>query len=227
MPNHVANVVKMKGISELPLFKIDDDGEKSFDFNKIIPMPESLDVCSGSITDECIVCYLTQKGTVSIENLKDFDGVLLRKLVKNYFGGEGWPEEVLRRVRVKMKEETEENKDEMYRNGEVYVSNYLKYGYTTWYDWCYANWGTKWNAYRFDFIDEDTIRFETAWSNPEPVMRKLSEMYPEVEIEHWWADECIGSNTGYTRFLDGISSSDFCDEDSEEAEENYEFCWSF
>ena len=23
-------------------------------------------------------------------------------------------------------------------------------GYSTWYDWCHDNWGTKWNAYGLD-----------------------------------------------------------------------------
>ena len=46
-------------------------------------------------------------------------------------------------------------------------------------------------------------RFETAWSNPEPIMLKLSEMYPEATIEHWWADEDMGSNDGYRVYRGG------------------------
>jgi len=54
MPNHVKNIVKMEGITKLPLFKTEyDEYEKRdvvcFDFNKIIPMPESLNVESGSM----------------------------------------------------------------------------------------------------------------------------------------------------------------------------------
>ena len=32
MPNHVKNVVKMEGITNLPLF-VEEDGKKCFDFN--------------------------------------------------------------------------------------------------------------------------------------------------------------------------------------------------
>jgi len=28
-----------------------------------------------------------------------------------------------------------------------YVNNKQKFGHMTWREWCYANWGTKWNAY--------------------------------------------------------------------------------
>lgn len=51
MPNHVKNVVKMEGITNLPLF-VEEDGKRCFDFNKIILMPESLNIESGSMTDE-------------------------------------------------------------------------------------------------------------------------------------------------------------------------------
>lgn len=59
-----------------------------------------------------------------------------------------------------------------------------------WYDWCPKNWGTKWNAYDCDFNDEEkTIRFDTAWSPPEPITFKLSSMFPTVEIKHKFFDE--------------------------------------
>ena len=52
-------------------------------------------------------------------------------------------------------------------------------------------------------LDEDTIEFDTAWSNPDPIMEKLGEMYPGIHVEHWWADEDVGSNTGHRVMFDG------------------------
>ena len=95
------------------------------------------------------------------------------------------------------------SEDELAKIGLQYISNKVLYGATTWYDWCCNNWGTKWNAYSNEQEDEDTISFETAWCNPEPVMLKLSEMYPEAIIEHWWADEDMGSNDGYRVYQGG------------------------
>lgn len=65
MPNNVKNIVKMKGILNLPLFVM-EDGVKCFDFNKIIPMPKSLDIESGSMTKECIMYYLTNRCTIPV-----------------------------------------------------------------------------------------------------------------------------------------------------------------
>jgi len=55
-----------------------------------------------------------------------------------------------------------------------------KYGYSGWYDWCIANWGTKWDA-RIDdsFLEDDvlTIYFDTAWSPPIPIYQELFEKH--------------------------------------------------
>lgn len=50
------------------------------------------------------------------------------------------------RVMEKVYNATEAKRNEMYQMGQTYVEDYQKYGYTTWYDWCIVNWGTKWNG---------------------------------------------------------------------------------
>ena len=214
MPNHVKNIVKMEGITKLPLFKTEyDEYEKKdvtcFDFNKIIPMPESLNMDSGSMESLAIEAVNRKLGQrrygfqqiYSIPTMSDED---YQQRVKNH---------------VKTEEE-------LLELGLQYITNKVKYGATSWYDWCCDNWGTKWNAYSNEQEDEDTIIFETAWSNPEPVMLKLSEMYPEATIEHWWADEDMGSNDGHRVYRGGrIVDGDYCDSCSNEAYEVYIKCW--
>lgn len=225
MPNHVANVVRMKGIKNLPLFSVDDEGKQYFDFNKLIPMPESLNIESGSRADENIIYYLTEKCTIPLGCLESEKKDIVKKLVSNSFGGESWGEEVFRRVNEKAYPESEEKKQKRYEDGKIYVDNYLKYGHTTWYDWCIEYWGTKWNAYSFEFIDDDTIKFETAWSCPEPIIKKIAEKYQDAKIEHWWADEDCGNNSGYKCYEDGEWYGDYDDINSSDAYEHYEFCW--
>lgn len=87
------------------------------------------------------------------------------------------------------------------------------YGDRNWYDWCRANWGTKWNAYGyedgFDYSQSNPLEFLTAWSAPHPVMQKLSEMFPEIEITHEWADEDIGMNCGRHSYLGGERTEEY------------------
>lgn len=74
-----------------------------------------------------------------------------------------------------------------------------------WYDWNIAHWGTKWNSYGYCEYDQskNALKFNTAWSAPHPVIEKLSEMYPDIGIEHSWADEDIGYNCGKYVYADG------------------------
>ena len=64
MPNHITNILKFEGDSEqvhamLDKIKSDELGFGSIDFNKIIPMPESLNIEAGSRTDEALyVCMM-------------------------------------------------------------------------------------------------------------------------------------------------------------------------
>ena len=56
MPNHVINLVTLRGdetkIAELlEAIKNDEIGRGSIDFNKIVPMPEALNITAGSETD--------------------------------------------------------------------------------------------------------------------------------------------------------------------------------
>ncbi len=87
------------------------------------------------------------------------------------------------------------------------------YGDRNWYDWCRANWGTKWNAYGYedgrDYSNENPLEFLTAWSAPHPVMQKLSEMFLEIEITHEWADEDIGMNCGRHCYLGGECTEEY------------------
>ena len=93
MPNYVRNIVKMKGIADLPLYN-ERSGEKYFDFQKLIPMPAELDVEDGSRTEQCIIYFLTERCTIPVRDLDQRKSDLVRKLVSNDFAKMDWPEEV-------------------------------------------------------------------------------------------------------------------------------------
>jgi hypothetical protein len=63
---------------------------------------------------------------------------------------------------------------------ERYAANIAECGYSNWYNWCLAHWGTKWDIYDHDVIEEQPtlfkIVFNSAWSPPMGVLEALSEM---------------------------------------------------
>ena len=81
-----------------------------------------------------------------------------------------------------------------------------RFGADNWYDWRVQNWGTKWNCYQiFDenWENDNEIEFQTAWSNPLPILQELSRQFPEVKIEVRYYDEDFGSNVGEYTLLCG------------------------
>lgn len=60
-----------------------------------------------------------------------------------------------------------------------------RYGAADWYDWQTANWGTKWDAgtAHFDALPGRRIyEFSTAWSPPIEWAKRVSLLYPSLEI---------------------------------------------
>jgi hypothetical protein len=52
-----------------------------------------------------------------------------------------------------------------------------------WYDWRVANWGTKWEGYDGRFNEDQSVfSFDTAWSPPLPIIKKLAELTGETFI---------------------------------------------
>ena len=54
-----------------------------------------------------------------------------------------------------------------------------------WYNWRVNNWGTKWEVSEVAMYESKvalTYEFDTAWSPPEPVIAKLSELFPNAYI---------------------------------------------
>ena len=219
MPNWVKNRVKMNGIADMDLFSVNDDGEKYFDFNKIIPMPNELDMTSGSVTDEAIIYYLTDRLQ---NNLGVSDA--FKYLNHAFIPSARWAAEVESRLRSKECNGDAFNQEKMYELGKMYVNNVDKYGCPTWYEWCRKHWGCKWNATDTVIIDDDTVEFETAWSAPDGVIMEMADRFAATGFEWLYADEDAGSNCGwYSANIDGVSKE--VPESKKEALELYRDLW--
>lgn len=80
----------------------------------------------------------------------------------------------------------------------------IQEGRPNWYDWNRKNWGTKWNSYSCEKLEDGSFTFETAWSGVPELMRLISSKFPELEIKYEWSDEDTGYNCGYATFKNGI-----------------------
>lgn len=64
-----------------------------------------------------------------------------------------------------------------------------KYGYSGWYDWNVANWGTKWDLCDITvsqpYDDTVLLHFDTAWSPPIEAYAKLEELGFQVRAYYY------------------------------------------
>ena len=158
MPNHVTNVLTLHGESDqiramLEAIQYDDLGIGSVDFNKIIPMPESLNIEAGSQTSTGLKAYqdfievYTLGGTIHQDDLENIPHK---------------SEDAFLRQRSDIRPEE-------WELGKAAWNNIRLYGVPTWYGWRNHHWGTKWNSYGYgeakvDYQDGDALNFLTAWS---------------------------------------------------------------
>lgn len=195
MPNHVTNIIEIKGdlTRVKALFeavKNDKHGLGSIDFNKIIPMPPELDIEEGSKTSRGLKAY------------KDFIEVYTFNGQKEAFDLLNIPEKS-EQAFLRVRPDTDRATWDL---GKQAFQNEQKYGTPTWYKWRIKNWGTKWNAYGCDDgvqFDGKSLRFLTAWSPPQPVIAKLATMYPNLDFIHQFASEDIGVNCGEDEYHNG------------------------
>lgn len=173
MPNWTGNSITVKGNKEkLDIFKLKVKGEKSaFDFDRIRPMPEELDIEKGSNTNLGLACW---------------DQEYFKKESAYPWFPDRYPDittpEQLRTFLTK-------DKPEIVELGKQALDNIHRYGATTWYDWCIDNWGTKWNASEIEgeeYGNTLTYRFDTAWDCPRPLVEPIVEMAQELGLSIVW-----------------------------------------
>ena len=186
----------------------DDEGNgdtNEFDFNKVVPMPEELDIVSSS-SGECGMRYLILKDKHLI-SWTDDDRSFMERMEKQ-------------------KEKNPNRFNEDIKLGKKYLRNISKYGYKDWYNFRCDKWGTKWNSSEAEWIADDCVEFETAWGFCHPIVKKLSEMFPDVAIEAEWSDEDAGSNTGSIEIHNKVYiRENYPDDRSNEAYKLYKELW--
>lgn len=87
--------------------------------------------------------------------------------------------------------------------GDLGIEEHRKYGKNNWYDWSIENWGCKWNA-SMSCSFAGGVVFETPWDSPIPVFKKLTELFPKVDMEMTYADEDMGRNIGKVTYINGV-----------------------
>jgi hypothetical protein len=196
MPNHVTTICTVTGpedqvnaFREIHITASEPDGDR-FCFRTIIPRPAIIDETeSGS---EATIGVMALVGDVATVDFRSF-----RWIPSDVLSGPGYRH--AKAVRCWLAE----NRPGALEKGRKCLQAIVETGYADWHEWACANWGTKWNAYDYEERERSegrfVFKFETAWSFPEPVFRKLAEMYPGLTFDVLSYDEggwfgCVGES---------------------------------
>lgn len=209
MPNWVTNEVKISGRSTArkEFLEMVRSEKSAFDFNKIVPMPESIeDTVAGGFTADAIYAFLRRENEPedAYRALEAMHGV---NDCFSLFPHAARYEDDYQKLLQKQPSEKHadipafavfpETADEYAEVGRKYFSNIVRYGVPDWYEWSCRNWGTKWNANEasvYSDADYDVITFETAWSPPTEITFAVASMLSKIQggnidIQWRWAEE--------------------------------------
>lgn len=195
MPNHVTTRCRVVGTAaEIERFKAlaitEDDGRPSFNFRRIIPMPQEIEATMGEVGGvDMAVSLLIAKASGAAPyatlGLYNHEIAFVRREA-------GLPDDAsIERVAETFLEKHPDLEGMAKRR----LSAILATGYAYWYTWCIEKWGTKWGAYEFRVIedgDDYVFIFETAWSFPTPIFTRLADVFPSLRFHCATFDE--GSN---------------------------------
>ena len=216
MPNWVQNEITFYGEEKdiKKVFELIKSEESDFDFNKLVPMPETLHLTAGGHDDASIQYAISKmpkskqtEAKVTLTKAKcDFYGSYFNKVYSRKFT----TKELEDAAKEFQKELAKKDKDSWDQTnyqalgiktfedlGNMYLHNIVTYGCDTWYDWSCEHWGTKWNACEV-YTSDSHISFQTAWSVPDPILEALAYLCDRynVTFKGKYADEDRGSNTG-------------------------------
>lgn len=195
MPNHVYTTIEFANADDAAkvwnenkhIVKDYGDNEvEAFDFNALIPMPESLDVSNGSVTDDALAYALYST---------DPDMADAKKIIKEKCSAHDlrWTDRSWERIMENGLDD--EEKDKLATLAKAYAHNIDAYGHMTWYSWANENWNTKWNAYEAQ-LNGKYISFATAWCAPTPIFEALIAKYPDIWMNIYWYEEQGIENVG-------------------------------
>ena len=76
-------------------------------------------------------------------------------------------------------------------------ANLEAHGYSTWYDYCVNEWGTKWDVggdgdqARLDGPNHISMNFDSAWAPPTAAMDKFMDLGFKVKLIYWESGMCF------------------------------------
>lgn len=199
-------------------------GQSRFDFNKIIPTPQSIEettilgkdlYSSNEFINTAIGEYITTKKTNLLRTKRYTQGKTIKEIIYNKIPAlsKNISNPKIMNSLIQSYERFSDAKriTKAQQVAENYYHNLKNYNHPNWKGWREENWGTKWNAFRISTTPYEPpskkknlyikqISFYTANQPPIPVLKKLSQICQEkgwnITLKLNYAHQEIGKSAG-------------------------------
>ena len=157
--------------------------------NKAIDLDNGVNITSEMINildktiDLCVESYKNLANKYDVHEMF-FAGIVTKYVLENY---KSFYTDSMTQVLLNSKKPI--CKQALLEQGKFYFDLLYRYGVDDWYNWKITYWGTKWNAYDPVWCNNHTLGFNTAWSSPTPIICKIKELFPDLQITYYWVDE--------------------------------------
>lgn len=160
-----------------------DDGLDCFDFETLVPMPESVRNTTSCTDSELGIEILTGKRKPSLVSPGAEQSFLTFEWIR---------EEGIHTIE-QLRQYAEREFPKALEEGRKALAAYQETGFYDWDDWSETNWGTSCPAYHFWWVSQTPDRleflFDTKWDVPRRIFDKLASEFPALIIEVACFDE--------------------------------------
>ena len=166
MPNWCYNSLKIEGSQKDMKHFLDQslkpnpNGEKTFKFSNLIPVPEKIQRTISPASSALGRKWVNEHQVSKIRDEK-IDSIFSDSGVENQL--------------IPLENNTPEKCQALIK----------EFGADNWYDWNLQNWGTKWDIEVDDYFVSDTefeCQFDTAWSAPTEFLHQLQKKFPNLDL---------------------------------------------
>lgn len=196
MPNYCENKLTITGdASEIDRFiatciTTNEHNERELDFKTIRPIPQGLDYGYPKSNRECLA-------------------VALCKVRDNVCGGFEMEKDLTLSELLVLQHDVDHAAVPTLHELNAFIDQHgleaiaapslqrqRTFGYDNGYEFCCAEWGTKWNAVGTTIAREGdtlTLTFDTAWSAPVPIVEATGDMFPTLRftLQYLETGECF------------------------------------
>jgi hypothetical protein len=162
-------------------------GHMRFDFERLIPSPALVWQVEESNTSEHGARLILLRGQY-VDRTETMG--MPKSSIKYYRADVSMPKAPMHEVAAAFLQ----NNPEYEVAGRARLQALLETGYSGWYSWTIANWGTKRNAYSYRPVSDKPLEFlfDTAWNFPWPVFETLAREFPTLQFKCLSFDEGWG-----------------------------------